>query len=159
MPISGHVSRAHVHIVPTTSGSILLCTEVGILQVYLHQIVTLGDKILETQYWLHLGVASLDVLVHAIQVDDRSPATILFGNWEYIAEETLQGLGQVLWLSSGLALCKFHGWANKCPSLSACQQALSGDACFIFVENTQHDTFPFLFQADSLEPHQASETF
>ena len=35
-------------------------------------------------------MASPDVLVQAVQVDDRSPATILFGNWEYIAEETLQ---------------------------------------------------------------------
>ena len=31
-------------------GSILLCIEVGILQVYLRQLVALGDKILETQY-------------------------------------------------------------------------------------------------------------
>ena len=29
-----------------------------------------------------------------------------------------------------------------------CQQALSGDACFVFVESTERDTIPFLFQGE-----------
>ena len=29
-----------------------------------------------------------------------------------------------------------------------CQRALSGDACFVFVESTERDTIPFLFQGE-----------